>query len=301
MQNYKMPFKHLVSPGHTACSGCGMIIALMHAVDICGQNTIVCGATGCSEVTTTKYPTSAFKVPYIHSVFENPAPVGSGVLAMLKRKDQDKNVNVLVHGGDGYFFDIGLGMISGAWNRGDNALYICYDNEAYMNTGVQKSSSTPHDSYTMTTPEGKKSQGNKLYKKDLPQIALAHNLPYVATATIGDLNDFDNKVKKALTFDGPKYIQVYCTCVPGWNTKEEDSILVPKLAQQTGLYPVLEYEHGKLTKAMKVPKKTPKVEEFLKLQGRYRHLFDGEKRDIPELIELQRLADENIKKYGLKD
>lgn len=295
-----MPFKHLVDPGHTACSGCGMIIALMHAVDNCGPNTIVCGATGCSEVTTTKYPTSSFRVPYIHSVFENPAAVASGVSAMLKRKNLDKKVNVLVHGGDGYFFDIGLAMISGAWSRNDNVLYVCYDNEAYMNTGIQKSSATPHDSYTMTTPEGKKSQGNKLYKKDMVQIALAHKLPYVATATIGDIIDFDNKIKKALTFNGPKYIQVLCSCVPGWNIKEEDSLKAAKMAQQTGLFPVVEYVNNKLTKAMAVPKKTPKVEEYLKLQGRYRHLLDNEKRDVPELIELQKLADENIKKYKLK-
>jgi pyruvate ferredoxin oxidoreductase beta subunit len=297
---YKMPFTHLVNPGHTACSGCGMIIALMHAVDICGRNSIVCGATGCSEVTTTKYPTSSFKVPYIHSLFENPAPVASGILAMLKRKKIDDKVNVLVHGGDGYFFDIGLSMISGAWNRRDNALYICYDNEAYMNTGVQASSSTPLDSYTMTTPAGKESQGNQYRKKDLPAIALAHKLPYVATATIGDIVDFDKKVKKALTIKGPKYIQVYCTCVPGWNTKEEDTIKVCQLAQQTGLYPVLEYENGVLVNSLKVPKDTPKIQEFLKLQGRFRHLLDGESRDLPELVELQRVCDENIKKYQLK-
>ena len=300
MSNYKMPFNHLLNPGHTACAGCGMILALMHALDVCGPKTIVCGATGCSEVTTTKYPTSSFKTPYIHSLFENPAPVASGILAMLKKKKLDKDVNVLVHGGDGAFFDIGLGMISGAWNRRDNALYICYDNEAYMNTGVQASSSTPLDSYTMTTPAGKESQGNQYHKKDMLAIALAHKLPYVASATIGDLIDFDNKVKKALTFDGPKYIQVYCTCVPGWNTKEADTIKVCQLAQLTGLYPVLEYVNGELTNKKIVPKDTPKVEEFLKLQGRFRHLLDGEARDVPELRALQQICDDNIKKFDLR-
>jgi pyruvate ferredoxin oxidoreductase beta subunit len=299
MSNYKMPFSHLLNPGHTACAGCGMIIALRHAIDACGRDTIVCGATGCSEVTTTKYPTSAFKVPYIHSLFENPGSVASGVAAMLRRQGQDKKVNVLVHGGDGFFFDIGLALNSGVWARGENVLFICYDNEAYMNTGVQASSSTPHDSFTMTSPSGSVSTGNKYYKKDLPAIALAHGLPYVATATIGNLLDFDNKVKKALTFDGPKYIQVYSTCVPGWNVAEADSIKVARLAQQTGLYPVLEYEHGKLTNVVRVPKEPPRVEEFLKLQGRYRHLF-GSDQGASEIAKLQALADENIAKYNLK-
>jgi pyruvate ferredoxin oxidoreductase beta subunit len=297
---YKMPFSHQVNPGHTACAGCGMIIAMIHALDICGAKTMVCGATGCSEVTTTKYPTTSFKTPYIHSLFENPAPVASGVLAMLKKNKLENDVNVLVHGGDGYFFDIGLGMISGAWNRRDNALYLCYDNEAYMNTGVQASSSTPLDSYTMTTPAGKKSEGNQYRKKDMIGIALAHNLPYVASATIGDLIDFDNKVKKALTFKGPKYIQVYCTCVPGWNTKENETIKVCQLAQQTGFYPVVEYENGKLISVKKVPKDAPRVTEFLKMQGRYRHLLDGEARDLPEIQELQKICDQNIEKYDLK-
>jgi len=294
-----MPFNHLVNPGHTACAGCGMIIALRHAVDACGPNTIVCGATGCSEVTTTKYPTSSFKVPYIHSLFQNPGAVGSGVAAMQRRRGNDSNATVLVHGGDGFFFDIGLAFNSGAWSRGENILFICYDNEAYMNTGIQASGSTPHDAYTMTSPAGKNSLGNKYEKKDLVGIALAHKLPYVATATIGNILDFDNKVKKALTFEGPKYIQVYSTCVPGWNTKEEDTMKVARLAQQTGLYPVLEYVNGKLTSAMKVPVPTPATEEFFKIQGRFRHLFNSDA-GKQVLSEYQTLANQNIVKFGMK-
>lgn len=299
MTQYKMPFKHLVDPGHTACAGCGLMVAMKHVMDVIGQNSIICGATGCSEVTTTKYPTSSYKMPYIHSLFENPGSVASGVLAMLRRKKIADQVNVVVHGGDGFFFDIGLALNSGVWSRQENILFICYDNEAYMNTGIQASSATPLDSYTMTSPSGKKSMGNKYYKKDLPGIALAHRLPYVATATIGDLIDLDNKVKKALTFKGPKYIQIYCSCVPGWNIKESDSIKVARLAQQTGLYPVLEYEYGKLVASKKVPKATPKADEFLKLQGRFRHLFEGNQGKT-ELTEIQRLADENIEKYLLR-
>ncbi len=300
MENqYKMPFRSLVSPGHTACAGCGMIIALRHAVDACGPNTIVCGATGCSEVTTTKYPTSSFKVPYIHSLFENPGSVATGVLAMMQRKFPEQKINVLVHGGDGFFFDIGLALNSGAWTRGDNILFVCYDNEAYMNTGIQASGSTPHDAYTMTSPSGKESMGNKLYKKDMVGIALSHRLPYVATATVGNILDFQAKIKKALTFDGPKYIQVYSPCVPGWNIKEDESIKVARLSQQTGLYPVLEYQNGKLTSVLKVPLETPKAEEFFKPQGRFRHLFKDDQSRLV-LTEYQRIADENIKRFGLK-
>jgi pyruvate ferredoxin oxidoreductase beta subunit len=297
MPSYHTPHSHLLAPGHTACAGCGMIVAVRHALDVCGRETIVCGATGCSEVTTTKYPTTSFKVPYIHSLFENPAAVASGIAAMLRRQKKE-GVNILVHGGDGAFFDIGLGLISGSWARQENILFICYDNEAYMNTGVQASSATPHDSYTMTSPAGKTSRGNKYFKKDMPAIALAHGLSYVATATIGNLLDFDNKIKKALSFTGPKYIQVYCTCVPGWNTKESDTIRVARLAQQTGLYPVFEYEFGELASAMKVPVPTPRVEEFLNLQGRFRHLF-GAEAGKREVAAIQALAEENIRKFGL--
>ena len=283
---------------HTACAGCGMIVALMMAVNALGEDTIVCGATGCSEVTTTKHPESSFRVPYIHSLFENPAPVATGVLAMLKRTKQD-DVNVLVHGGDGFFFDIGMALNSGAWSRKDNIIYICYDNEAYMNTGVQSSSSTPIGAYTMTSPASTHSTGNILHKKDLPAIALAHDVPYVATATVGDLKDFVEKVKKAATIKGPKFIQIYSTCTPGWNVQTCDTIKVAKLAQETGLYPVLEYENGKLINVKKVPKPTPKVERFLEIQGRYRHLFKNNKgKGI--IKELQRQANYNIKKFDLR-
>ncbi|OGF33301.1 pyruvate ferredoxin oxidoreductase [Candidatus Falkowbacteria bacterium RIFOXYC2_FULL_36_12] len=294
-----MPFSSLLSPGHTACAGCGMILAMRHALDILGRDTIICGATGCSEVTTTKYPTSAFNLPYIHSLFENPSSVASGVLAMLNRKNLADKVNVLVHGGDGFFFDIGVALNSGAWHRGDNVLYLCYDNEAYMNTGIQASSSTQLDTYTMTSPAGKKSSGYQRLKKDMPAIALAHRLPYVATATIGNLADFDAKIKKATSINGPKYIQVYSTCVPGWNCAECNTIKIPQLAQQSGLYPVVEYIDGKLASVMKVPKDTPKVSEFLKLQGRYRHLFKDAK-GRSQIRKLQELANDNIIKYKLK-
>ncbi|NQT49393.1 pyruvate ferredoxin oxidoreductase, partial [Candidatus Kuenenbacteria bacterium] len=238
---YKMPFNHLLNPGHSACAGCGEILAMRHVLQSAGKNTIVTNATGCSEVTTSRYPMCAFKTPWIHANFENAAPVASGVLAALKHirdsrhshedSQHSHQTNVLAWGGDGATFDIGMGMLSGTWERGENILYVCFDNEAYMNTGIQASGSTPFDANTTTSPPGKESTGNQLQKKDMLKIALAHKCSYVATATVGNLIDIDNKVKKALKIPGPKYLQILVTCVPGWHTDAKDTIKVAKLAQ----------------------------------------------------------------------
>lgn len=293
-----MPFKYLLNPGHTACSGCGEILAMRHILQAAGPKTIVTNATGCSEVTTSKYPTSSFKVPWIHANFENAAPVASGILAALKSQKKDKDVNIIAWGGDGATFDIGIGMISGMWERNENILYVCLDNEAYMNTGVQASGSTPLGSNTTTTQPGKVSVGNELNKKDMLGIALAHGCKYVASATCGNVLDIQNKVKKAFTIKGPKYLQVFVTCVPGWYTDSKDTVKVARLAQQTGLYPVLEYVDGVLANKMACPKPRPKVEEYLKLQGRYKHLFKDNK-GKEEIFRIQRIADQKVKKFSL--
>ncbi len=292
-----MPFRHLLNPGHTACAGCGELLAMRHVLEASGSQTIVAGATGCGEVTTTKYPTSSFKIPWIHANFENSAPVISGILAGYRARGQ-KPPNLIAWGGDGATFDIGLGMLSGAWERGDDFLYVCFDNEAYMNTGVQSSGSTPYGTNTTTTPPGRKSTGNNLVKKDMIKIALAHNLPYVATATVGNVLDIQNKVRKALTLKGPKYIQILVTCIPGWYTEAKDTIKIAKLASQTGIYPVVEYMDGKLTGVAKCPNPRPKVEEYLRLQGRFKHLFQSES-GAEELAKIQDLADQNVERYGL--
>ncbi|HUT22637.1 MAG TPA: thiamine pyrophosphate-dependent enzyme [Candidatus Bipolaricaulota bacterium] len=297
--SYHSPFQHLINPGHTACAGCGLMVAMINVLDALGPNTIVVGATGCSEVTTSKYPQSAFKVPWIHSVFENPAAVATGIEAVLKKRGQDKDINVLAWGGDGAIFDIGIGFISAAWERRENFLLVCLDNEAYMNTGIQSSGATPLDAYTMTTPSGEKSCGNANLKKDMIRIALAHDVAYAATATIGDLTDLTNKVKKAAKIKGPKYIQVLTTCIPGWNVEPKLSINLARLAQQTGIYPVLEYEYGKLTNVKKVAKDRPRVEEYLKPQGRFKHLFSKSGKCQSGIEAIQTLADENVEKYGL--
>ena len=296
---YKNPFEHLLNPGHTACPGCGQLIAARHVIDACGKNTIIANATGCLEVTTSKHPTSSWKVPWIHSLFENPSAVGTGILAALRQKGLNKKVKVLVQGGDGSTFDIGLGLISGMWERGDNILYVCYDTEVYSNTGYQASGATPHDAFTRTSWPGKKSLGNKFFKKNMIEIALAHKVPYVATSTSGYIEDIKRKVKKAWEIEGPKFIHILTPCVPGWGINDNQAIELGKLAQKTGFFPVVEFVNGELVNALKVPQDKPKVEEYLKQHIRFKHLF-RDPRGKEQLEILQKICEENIIKYNLK-
>lgn len=292
MSKYKSPLSHLLNPGHSACAGCGLIIAYRLLLDAAGPNTIVTNATGCSEVTTTQYPYTAFKVPWIHSLFENASSVASGIYAALKFKGEADKVNIIAVGGDGATFDIGLGLISGMWERGDNVLYVCFDNEAYENTGYQNSGATPIGASTTTAPAGKNSLGNNQPKKDILAIALAHHLPYVATATVGYPTDLISKVKKALTFKGPKYLQIYTPCVPGWGIEPKETVKISQLAVQSGFYPIVEYVNGELIGKMRVAKKVS-VAEFLKPQKRFKHLFasDAGKKEIDKI---QKMVEDNI-------
>lgn len=294
--------KFLFAPGHRGCAGCGQNLAAKTVANALGSNTIIANATGCLEVTTSPYPESAWGMPWIHSLFENAAAIASGILAALKQKGKDKKIKVVAQGGDGGTFDIGFGLISGMWERKENILYVCYDNEAYSNTGMQASGATPWASNTTTTPAGHGQTidaiGSHQSKKDMIAIALAHGLPYVAQTTVGFLDDITAKVKKALTISGPAYIQILVPCVPGWHIKSDQTIKLAKLAAQTGLYPVLEYINGELISKMKTPDPRPKVEEYLKPQGRFKHLFKSE-RGQEQINFIQQIAEENIKKYGL--
>lgn len=298
----KTQFKSLLSPGHRACAGCGQMIAAKTVAEALGPNVIIANATGCLEVTTTPYPTSAWGMPWIHSLFENPSAVASGILAALKQK-KNKTTKVVAQGGDGGTFDIGFGLISGMWERGEDILYICYDNEAYMNTGMQASGATPWAASTTTTPAGIgrtiDAIGSHQRKKDMIAIALAHGLNYVAQTTAAWPIDIANKVKKALQIKGPSYIQILVPCIPGWKIGPAKTIKVAKLAAQIGLYPLLEYENGRLTNTLKIPKPQPKIDEYLKMQGRFKHLFK-DKRGQKQIKYIQKLADQNIKKFGLK-
>jgi pyruvate ferredoxin oxidoreductase beta subunit len=284
----------LFSSGHTACAGCGQSLAVRLVLDASGKNTIVANNTGCLEVFSTKYPESAWEVPFIHSLFENAPAVASGVEAALIYLGKKEGINVIAEAGDGGTADIGLQSLSGMWERGHDILYICYDNEAYMNTGIQRSGLTPFSANTTTTPKGEKSFGNLRMKKPMPEIALAHGIPYVATASIGFPQDITRKVKKAFSIKGPKYLQIHVPCPLGWQYAPNQSLEIGKLAVETGLYPIFEYENGKMISARKI---TPKpVTEYLKAQGRFKHLLNN-----PDVIKkIQDVADNNIAKYGLR-
>lgn len=286
--------EHLFLPGHTACAGCGQSLAARLVIDASGPNTIVANNTGCLEVFSTKYPESSWGVPWIHSLFENSAAVASGIEAALKFLGKKDNTNVIAQAGDGGTADIGLQALSGMLERGQDILYVCYDNEAYMNTGVQRSGLTPFDTNTTTSPVAAKSSGNIRLKKPMPEIANAHGIPYVAVASTGFPQDIQRKVKKALGIKGPKYIQIHVPCPLGWRHEPQLAFQVAKLAVETGLYPLIEYENGKLTAVRQIQPRP--VEEYLKTQGRFKHLLSNPE----EIKKIQAIADNNIEKYGLR-
>jgi pyruvate ferredoxin oxidoreductase beta subunit len=278
-----LPEEEYFAQGHRACAGCGASIAMRILTKAAGKNTILAHATGCMEVISTPYPQTAWKLPWIHVNFENAAAVASGIEAALKK--QNKEVNVIAIGGDGGTFDIGLQALSGAMERGHKFTYICYDNGAYMNTGVQRSGATPKYAATTTSPAGKLIHGKQEWKKDMPFIIAAHGPNvYVATANIGYPLDFYNKVKKALAHNGPSYIQVYTPCVPGWKTASDDTIDICKLAFKTKVTPLLEIENGIITLNQK-PAQTIPVKDYLSKQGRFKHLTEQEIQEIQKNVE----------------
>ena len=235
----KVEKKDLFTSGHRACGGCGQALAARLVADASGENTIACVATGGLEVFSSPYPDPAWRIPFLHSLFENAAAVASGVEAAYKALNKGP-VNIIAQGGDGSTADIGFQCISGMFERGHNVLYVCYDNEAYMNTGVQRSSFTPFGARTTTTP-----MGNRTRKKNLPLIAADHGIPYVATATVDDFRDLQRKVKTALSIEGPKYIHILVPCPLGWGHAGELTVKICRLAKDTGLYPVFEMVDGK--------------------------------------------------------
>ena len=285
--------KSLFASGHTACAGCGQSIAARLVIDAAGANTIIAKNTGCLEVFSTKYPESSWCVPWIHSLFENAAAVASGIEAALKFQGKKDEISVIAQAGDGGTADIGMQALSGMWERGHGVLAICYDNEAYENTGIQRSGLTPYDASTTTSPAGTRSFGNPRPKKPMPEIANAHGISYVATASVGFPQDLQKKVKKAVGIKGPKYLQIHVPCPLGWGSPPELTYQIARLAVETGLYPLIEYENGVLIGVRKI---TPKpVEEYLKPQRRFRHVIDNP----DELSKIEEIANNNIKKYNL--
>ncbi len=294
---YIEPGKRLFAPGHRGCAGCGELLAARLVVEAAGPNTIIANNTGCLEVTTTPYPTSAWGVPWVHSLFENASAVASGIEAALKAMGKKEGINVIAQGGDGSTVDIGLGLISGMMERGHDVLYICYDNEAYMNTGVQRSSATPYCASTTTSPSGKVSWGNPTVKKPMVEIMAAHGIPYSASATVAYPREMQRKVKKALDIEGPKYLHIHVPCPTGWWADTESSISIGKLAVETALFPVYDMEFGEVTAVRKIKDRKP-VTEYLKTQKRFAHLFKKEGGD-EVIAKIQAIADRNAERLGL--
>jgi len=293
----ELPVEELFTPGHRLCAGCGAGTIMRMTLKAIRGPTIVVNATGCVEVASTIYPYTAWKVSWVHVAFENAAAVASGIEAAykaLRRKGLwDKHVDIIAIGGDGGTFDIGIQALSGALERGHDFLYICYDNEAYMNTGIQRSGATPHGAATTTSPAGRKIPGKPEFKKDFIGICAAHGIEYAATASPAYWNDYITKVRKGLEVEGPAVIHVFTPCPTGMRFDSSKSIEVARLAVQTRYWPVYEVEKGKYKLNIKVPRPKPLV-EFLKLQGRFRHLFQPEFQH--EIEALQRWVDENWKR-----
>ncbi|MFC0432021.1 thiamine pyrophosphate-dependent enzyme [Kutzneria buriramensis] len=287
--------------GHRACQGCGEALGARYALDAAmratGNQMVAVNSTGCLEVFSTPYPETSWRIPWLHSLFGNAPAVATGVAAGLKAKGRD-DVRVVGQGGDGGTVDIGFACLSGMFERNDDVLFICYDNEAYMNTGVQRSGATPPAARTTTTPAVGPEPGNVFGQgKNVPAIAMAHEIPYVATATVADLRDLEYKVTRAMEFHGARYLHILVPCPLGWGSASCDTVRIARLAKESGLFPVFEAERGEITDVSKIRHRVP-VEDYLRLQSRYAHLF-GEYGSPGTVARLQEIADRNIRRYGL--
>ena len=265
--------------GHKACAGCGGSLAVRIALKVLGEKAVAVLPAGCMSAVGFNYPQLAFANNAIISTFAGTASMMTGVLAGLKARGIEDAV-VVGFAGDGGTADIGIQALSGAIDRNDNVIYICYDNEAYMNTGIQKSSLTPFGARTTTTPAGKNIRGNLRPKKNLFEIIAAHDIPYAATASVGFLPDFMNKVEKATKIQGTKFIHVIAPCPTGWGVKTDETVEVAKEIVESGLWYLAEYEDGKFHLSYR-PKEFSSVEDYLRRQSRFRHLTNE---DIEEII-----------------
>jgi len=268
--------KEYFSPGHRACQGCAEALGVRLVGKALGRDTVVASATGCMEVTSTPLPFTSWNVPWIHVAFENAAAVASGAEAgmkalMRKGRVPKKKITFLAMAGDGGTSDIGVQALSGALERGHDFIYVCYDNEAYMNTGIQRSSATPYGASTTTSPAGKVVPGQLTWKKNMPEIAAAHDIPYVATACPSYPLDLIEKVKKGARIKGPAYVHILSACPTGWRLPPELAIKVGRLAVETGVFPLYEVENGRYELSIETEKLRP-VKDYLKIQGRFRHL-----------------------------
>jgi pyruvate ferredoxin oxidoreductase beta subunit len=290
-----------LTSGHRACQGCGEALGARYAMDTAmraaGKRVVAVNATGCLEVFSTPYPESSWQIAWLHSLFGNAPAVATGVAAALRAKGRN-DVRVLAQGGDGGTVDIGFGCLSGMFERNDDVLYLCYDNEAYMNTGVQRSGSTPAKARTATTPAMGAQPGNTFGQgKNVPLIAMAHDIPYVATASVADLHDLETKVARAMEIRGARYVHIHVPCPLGWGSNPCDTVKLARLAVESGLFPLFQAEHGVITDVTPIRRKVP-VEEYLRPQRRFAHLF-RKPPDTESLAAIQAIADRNIRKFDL--
>ena len=297
----RMDRSNSITSGHRACQGCGEVLGARYVLDAAmratGGNLVAANATGCLEVFSTPYPESSWQIPWLHSLFGNAPAVASGIAAALRAKGRSET-RVIGQAGDGGTVDIGLGCLSGMFDRNDDVLFVCYDNEGYMNTGGQRSGATPPAARTANTNILGPEPGNPFGQgKNLPQIAMAHEIPYVATATVADVRDLEYKVEKAMSMRGARYLHVFVPCPLGWGSASKDTIRIARLAKETGIFPVFEAEDGEVTSVSKIRRQVP-VEEYLKLQRRFAHLFGDNPRD-DIVARIQAGADRNIQRFGL--
>ncbi|MGD8996893.1 MAG: thiamine pyrophosphate-dependent enzyme [Anaerolineae bacterium] len=273
-----------LAPGHRLCAGCGASIVVRQMMAAIDDPVVLTNATGCLEVATTIYPYTAWRVPWMHNAFENSASTMAGIEAAYRSlvrqgKIEDQNVKFIAFGGDGGTYDIGLQALSGAVERGHQFLYVCYDNGAYMNTGIQRSSATPFGAHTTTSPAGSKIPGKRQFRKDLTKIMAAHDIPYVAQAAPSKWRDLMEKTRKAVDCGGPAFMNVLSSCNRGWRHSTEDTVEITQLAVDTCYWPLYEVENGQWRLSYKPRQKLPVV-DWLERQGRFRHLFKPQNRHM---------------------
>lgn len=288
----------LLAPGHRFCPGCGEALAIRQISKAIGKNVIIVTATGCLEVCTSALPQTSWEIPWIHTIFENAGAVVSGIEAAYKARNRKyelgkENTKFIAFAGDGGTSDIGIQALSGAMERGHDFLYCCFDNEAYMNTGIQRSSSTPYGASTTTAPAGKRSIGQRTWKKNMVEIAAAHDIPYAATVCPSYHMDLMKKIKKGIEINGPAYVHILAVCPTGWRADASMTIEIGKLAVKTGVFPLYEIENGNYKLNRPKGELIP-VREYLDTQGRFKHLPDE------EIEKIQQRVDKEYKKLGRK-
>ncbi|MGC8778156.1 MAG: thiamine pyrophosphate-dependent enzyme [Candidatus Caldatribacteriaceae bacterium] len=280
--------KEMLTPGHRLCAGCGAPIAVRLILMAADKPVVAANATGCLEVSTSIFPYTAWDIPWIHNAFENVAATISGVESMYrakkKRGEIKEDIYFVAFGGDGGTYDIGLQSLSGALERGHRFLYVCYNNEAYMNTGIQRSSATPLGAWTTTSPDGETQPGKLQWRKNLTEIVVAHGIPYVAQSAPWNWRDLTSKAEKAFHTEGPSFINVLASCNRGWRHLPSETLKIMQLASDCCIWPLYEVENGKYRLTYKPKEKKP-VEEWLKAQGRFKHLFTPENRHLIEEVQ----------------